>query len=247
MVFINQSFFELGNVHLWTTKCGKAQPKNIAQEFDLSRLCYLCEMLLRHIMVGLQGKVAKNLGICLLFVILFQSSCTNSVESTSEKQALMLQHSDSLWQEHRAVTSLFRFKLDVIKERKTTMKATLQQLKFASAEQMNEENQANAVKYEAVYRVYRDIIETYTQTVLRAEELYYSIKGLEKQIKSNAYGDGTDVAKLKQFKSEYAALKQKLDGLLVDATFIDRQLTAVEPAYQTVSPKVEALVEKNEL
>jgi hypothetical protein len=247
MVFINQSFFELGNVHLWTTKCGKAQPKNIAQEFDLSRLCYLCEMLLRHIMVGLQGKVAKNLGICLLFVILFQSSCTNSVESTSEKQALMLQYSDSLWQEHRAVTSLFRFKLDVIKERKTTMKATLQQLKFASVEQMNEENQANAVKYEAVYRVYRDIIEIYTQTVLRAEELFYSIKGLEKQIKSNAYGDGTEVAKLKQFKLEYAALKQKLDGLLVDATFIDRQLTAVEPAYQTVSPKVEALVEKNEL
>ena len=187
-------------------------------------------------MVGLQGKVAKNLGICLLFVILFQSSCTNSVETTSEKQALMLQHSDSLWQEHRAVTSLFRFKLAVIKERKTTMKATLQQLKFASAEQMNEENQANAVKYEAVYRVYRDIIETYTQTVLRAEELFYSIKGLEKQIKSNAYGDGTDVAKLKQFKLEYAALKQKLDGLLVDATFIDRQLTAVEPAYHTVSP-----------
>ena len=72
-------------------------------------------------------------------------------------------------------------------------------------------------------------------------------KTLEKQIKSNTYGDGTEVAKLKQFKLEYAALKQKLDGLLVDATFIDRQLTAVEPAYQTVSPKVEALVEKNEL
>lgn len=198
-------------------------------------------------MVGLQGKVAKNLGICFLFVILFQSSCTDPSKSNSEKQVLMLQYSDSLWQEHRTVTSLFRYKLDVIKERKTTMKATLQQLKFASSEQMDEENKANAVKYEAVYRVYRDIVENYTQTVLRAEELFYSIKGIEKQIKSNAYGDGTDPIKLKQFKLEYGALKQKLDVLLVDANFIDKQLTAVEPAYQSISPKVESLVEKNEL
>jgi hypothetical protein len=213
----------------------------------MPRLCYLCRMLLRHELVCLVSKVAKNLGICLVFVTFFAVGCGDSGKGESDKQALMLQHSDSLWQEHKLITSLFRYKLDVIKDRKTEMKATLQQLKFAKASSLSEGQQSLIVKYEAVYRVYRDIVETYTNTVLRAEELFYAIKGLEKQVKAGNYGSGSEAEKLKQFKQEYAALKLKLDTLLVDAEFIDHQLSAVEPAYQSSAPKVEALVGKQAL
>jgi hypothetical protein len=213
----------------------------------MPRLCYLCGMLMRHEWNRLLSKGAKNLAVCGLFVIFFMVSCGDSGQSTDDKQAIMLKHSDSLWQEHKLVTSLFRFKLDVIKERKTNMKATLQKLKFVSGSSLNEEMQSQIVKYEAVHRVYRDIIETYTNTVLRAEELFYSIKGLEKQVKAGNYGTGSDAEKLQQFKKEYQMLKQKLDTLLVDAEFIDHQLSAVEPAYQSTAEKVESLVEKNEL
>lgn len=213
----------------------------------MPRLCYLCGMLMRHEWNRLLSKGAKNLGICLVFVTFFMGACGDSSQTADDKQTIMLNHSDSLWQEHKLVTSLFRFKLDVIKERKSDMKATLQKLKFVSSSSLNEEKQSQIVKYEAVYRVYRDIIETYTNTVLRAEELFYSIKGLEKQVKAGNYGTGSDAEKLQQFKKEYQMLKQKLDTLLVDAEFIDHQLSAVEPAYQSTAEKVESLVEKNEL
>lgn len=204
-------------------------------------------MLLRHSLNHLVGKVAKIIGICLVFVTFFTAGCGGSASEGGDKQAIMLKYSDSLWQEHKLITSLFRFKLDVIKERKTEMKAILQQLKFASAASLSDEDQSNIVKYEAVYRVYRDIIETYTNTVLRGEESFYSIKGLEKQVKVGYYGSGDDVEKLNQFKKEFASLKMQLDKLLVDAEFIDHQLSAVEPAYQSSALKVEALVEKKSL
>jgi hypothetical protein len=204
-------------------------------------------MLMRHEWNRLLSKGAKNLGICLVLVTFFMGACGDSSQTADDKQTIMLNHSDSLWQEHKLVTSLFRFKLDVIKERKSDMKATLQKLKFVSLSSLDEEKQSRLVKYEAVYRVYRDIIETYTNTVLRAEELFYSIKGLEKQVKAGNYGTGSDAEKLQQFKKEYQMLKQKLDTLLVDAEFIDHQLSAVEPAYQSTAEKVESLVEKNEL
>ena len=246
-MFVDQAPLKLRNVHLWTTKCRDSQPKYRPQEFDMSRLCYLCGMLLRHEIVRLLSKVAKNLAFCGLFVIFFMSACGQSGAESADKQTLMLQYSDSLWQEHKLVSSLFRYKLDVIKDRKVEMKATLQQLKFASSSSLSEEQQAQIVKYEAVYRVYRDIVETYTNTVLRAEELFYAIKGLEKQVKAGSYGTGSETEKLAQFKKEFQSLKQKLDALLVDAEFIDHQLSAVEPAYQSTAEKVESLVEKKAL
>lgn len=246
-MLVYQPPLELRNVHLWPTKRCESQPENGSQEFDMPRLCYLCGMLLRHEIVRLVGKVAKNLGICLVFVTFFIAGCGDSAGGKSEKQAIMLQHSDSLWQEHKLITSLFRFKLDVIKDRKVEMKEVLQKLKFLEASSLNEEQESLIVKYEAVHRVYRDIVETYTNTVLRAEELFYAIKGLEKQVKAGNYGTGNDAEQLIQFKKEFQSLKLKLDTLLVDAEFIEHQLSAVEPAYQSAAPKVEALLPKNEL
>lgn len=246
-MLVYQSPFKLRYVHLRTAKCRNSQPKYRPQEFDMSRLRYLCGMLLRHEIVRLVSKVAKNLAFCGVFVIFFMAACGPSGQEQSDKQAIMMQYSDSLWQEHKLVTSLFRYKLDVIKERKGDMKATLQELKFASASSLSEEQQSLIVKYEAVYRVYRDIVETYTNTVLRAEELFYAIKGLEKQVKAGSYGTGSEAEKLTQFKKEFQSLKQKLDALLVDAEFIDHQLSAVEPAYQSSAEKVESLVAKKAL
>jgi hypothetical protein len=80
--------------------------------------------------------------------------------------------------------------------------------------------------------------------VLSAEELFYEIKGLEKQLKKGVYGDGEDVKKLNVFKTEYASLEKRLLDDAVNAAFIDKQLTGVEPGFQTLQPKMEAIAER---
>ena len=209
-VLVYQPPLELRDMHLRSAKCREPQPKNRTQKFDMPSLCYLCRMLLRHELVRLVSKVAKNLGICLVFVTFFAVGCGDSTNGESEKQAIMLQYSDSLWQEHKLVTSLFRFKLDVIKERKTDMKAALQQLKFVEASSLSEEQESQVVKYEAVYRVYRDIVETYTNTVLRAEELFYAIKGLEKFEYLLDLADMTAAMSLEAYRGSASPFKKEL-------------------------------------
>jgi hypothetical protein len=80
--------------------------------------------------------------------------------------------------------------------------------------------------------------------VLSAEELFYEIKGLEKQLRNGVYGDGEDVKKLSGFKKEYASLEKRLLDDAVNAAFIDKQLTGVEPGFQTLQPKMEVIAER---
>jgi hypothetical protein len=124
------------------------------------------------------------------------------------------------------------------------MKWFLKNLKFEDGSKLTEEEKSNAIRYEAIFRVYREISEGYTHTVLSAEELFYEIKGLEKQLKKGVYGDGEDLKKLNVFKTEYASLEKKLLDDAVNAAFIDKQLTGVEPGFQTLQPKMEVLAER---
>ena len=173
--------------------------------------------------------------------MVFIISCSSDSGDSDSKFAQMTTMSDSLWAKHKNLTSKFRFKLDVIKERQTYMKSFLKNLKFQEGSTLTETEKSDVIRYEAIYRVYREITGSYTHTVLTGEELFYEIKGLEKQLKNGVYGNGEDAAKLEVFKREYAALEKKLVEGADNATFIDKQLTGVEPGFQTLQPKMEAL------
>jgi hypothetical protein len=176
----------------------------------------------------------------MVFIIACNSGGMNSDTKLGQMNAM----SDSLWSKHKALTSKFRFKLDVIKDRQVFMKSFLKNLKFVDGSKLTETEKSDAIRYEAVYRVYREISESYTRTVLTAEELFYELKGLEKQLKNGVYGDGEDAKKLDVFKKEYSALEKKLIETGENAAFIDQQLTGVEPGFQTLQPKMEAIAER---
>lgn len=240
-MFVNQPPFELWNMHLRSAERGKTEPKNGSEEFDLSRLCYLCIMNLRHPFGFLYRKGLKLFHICLALGIVFIIGCHTKGVNSETKFGQMTAMSDSLWSKHKGLTSQFRFKLDVIKERQVYMKSFLKNLKFVDGSKLTEAEKSDAIRYEAVYRVYKEISENYTHTVLTAEELFYEIKGLEKQLKNGVYGDGEDAKKLDVFKKEFSVMEKKLTETAESASFIDRQLTGVEPGFQTLQPKMEAI------
>lgn len=201
-------------------------------------------MNLRHPFGFLYCKGLKLFQFCLCLVMLFISACGSGDGNSDTKLGQMNAMSDSLWSKHKAVTSKFRFKLDVIKDRQNYMKWFLKNLKFEDGRRLTEEEKSDAIRYEAVFRVYKEISEGYTHTVLSAEELFYEIKGLEKQLRNGVYGDGEDVKKLSGFKKEYASLEKRLLDDAVNAAFIDKQLTGVEPGFQTLQPKMEVIAER---
>ena len=201
-------------------------------------------MNLRHPFGFLYCKGLKLFRICLGLSMVFIIACSSEDGNSDTKLGQMNAMSDSMWSKHKAVTSKFRFKLDVIKDRQNYMKWFLQNLKFEDGSKLTEVEKSDAIRYEAVYRVYREISENYTHTVLIAEELFYEIKGLEKQLKKGVYGDGEDVEKLNIFKKEYASVEKKLSEAAVNAAFIDKQLTGVEPGFQSLQPKMELIAER---
>ena len=174
----------------------------------------------------------------------FISACGSGDVNSDTKFGQMNAMSDSLWSKHKAVTSKFRFKLDVIKDRQNYMKWFLKNLKFEDGSKLTETEKSDVIRYEAIHRVYREISENYTHTVLVAEDLFYEIKGFEKQLKNGVYGDGEDAKKLDLFKREYASLEKELTEDAENASFIDKQLTGVEPGFQTLHPKMETLAER---
>ncbi|GDX49932.1 hypothetical protein LBMAG26_07910 [Bacteroidota bacterium] len=173
--------------------------------------------------------------------MVFIIACSSEDGNSDTKLGQMNAMSDSMWSKHKAVTSKFRFKLDVIKDRQNYMKSFLKNLKFVDGGKLTETEKSDAIRYEAVYRVYKEISENYTHTVLTAEELFYEIKGLEKQLKNGVYGDGEDVKKLDVFKKEFSVMEKKLTETSESASFIDKQLTVVDPGFQTLQPKMEAI------
>ncbi len=159
----------------------------------------------------------------------------------------MLEYSDSLWQKHKSIRSLFHFKRNVIEDRQAEMKQVLQKLKFIDSSLISSEELAEIIHYEAVYRVYKDVVDNYTNTVLEAEDLFYVVRGLEKQVKKGAYDSGVDDIKRVQFKKEYDEINNRLTKNFTDAAFINEQLTSVEPVYLRVSPKIDAMMARLEV
>ena len=176
-------------------------------------------------------------GILLSALLGLASSCT---QSTPEKttRALMLESVDSLWNDLRLVRVQFKFKMDEFVDRKTDMEKQLIKAQFLKESELTEEDKTNFDKYNGVYRVYKSLGSKYKTAVLTAEDIFYSIKGLEKEVKNGTYESNID-----GFKQERDLLKKRLAENLRITIEVTEKLTAVEPLYLRTSEKVDALVE----
>ena len=176
-------------------------------------------------------------GILLSTLLGLASSCT---QSTPEKttRALMLESVDSLWNDLRLVRVQFKFKMDEFVDRKTDMEKQLIKAQFLKDSELTEEDKTNFEKYNGVYRVYKSLGSKYKTAVLTAEDVFYSIKGLEKEVKNGAYETN-----IEGFKKERDLLKKRLAENLRITLEVTEKLTAVEPLYLRTSEKVDALVE----
>jgi len=191
-------------------------------------------------------KLCKSVLVAIVVSVisLFQTSCTSS-NSDSNEQSLMKMHVDSLWSKNKQIRSKFRLKVDELKERKTSMLADLQVLKFANPNWINtrltEDDKFAINKWEAIARIYKHMVDRYEHAVMDAEEKFYQIKAMEKLVDSNQYSGKKD-----QFKKDYKALDIELSKLLEEVTEIDMEIGAVEPDFHRLDPKIEEIMEKAE-
>ncbi len=150
----------------------------------------------------------------------------------------MLESVDSLWNDLRLVRVQFKFKMDEFVDRKTDMEKQLIKAQFLKDSDLTEDDKTNFDKYNGVYRVYKSLGSKYKTAVLTAEDLFYSIKGLEKEVKN-----GTYESNIEGFKKERDLLKVRLAENLRITLEVTEKLTALEPLYLRTSEKVDALVE----
>jgi hypothetical protein len=176
-------------------------------------------------------------GILLSALLGLASSCTQSTPEKSTR-ALMLESVDSLWNDLRLVRVQFKFKMDEFVDRKTDMEKQLIKAQFLKDSDLTEDDKTNFDKYNGVYRVYKSLGSKYKTAVLTAEDLFYSIKGLEKEVKN-----GTYESNIEGFKKERDLLKVRLAENLRITLEVTEKLTALEPLYLRTSEKVDALVE----
>ena len=150
----------------------------------------------------------------------------------------MLESVDSLWNELQMVRMQFKFKMDEFVERKSEMEKQLIKAQFLNEKSLSEEDKITFDKYNGVYRVYKSLGVKYKQSVLTAEDIFYSIKGLEKQLKNGNYDND-----IEGFKSERNLLKGRLATNLKLTLEVTEKLTTVEPLFVRTSEKVDAIIE----
>lgn len=172
----------------------------------------------------------------ILFSVFF-FACNNQ-NTVNEKRNISLQKIDSLWMGLQETKGLFGYKMDEFIDRKSQMQENLTRLKFVDGQKINEENLSNVQQYNAMFRVYRGIGPQYKDAVLGAEALFYEIKGLETELKKGNYDK-----EIANFVKEYQSIKIQLFENHKKALDVTNQLKAIEPAYQRISPLVDALVE----
>lgn len=186
------------------------------------------------------NKIRQNSWVLIAVVLTLTGPLQQCTSETPEKEkrVLMLQSVDTLWNELQFVRSQFKFKMDEFGERKTDMEKQLIKAQFLDGNKLNETDKATFDKFNGVYRVYKSLASKYKQSVLAAEDVFYSIKGLEKEVKKGTYD-----AEIQNFKKEYAVLKIKLADNKKMALDVTEKLTAVEPLYLRTAEIIENLLE----
>lgn len=191
-------------------------------------------------MFQFKSKSTKISRLCTIYFALaavFMASCTGA-GSNNEERTTMITATDSLWRDMSAIKKMFGYKTDELQERRHYMDSLLQHLKFADGSKISEADQRMVSQYNSIRRVYRDFGPRYTSAVVDAEDLYFQIKALEKQVKAGKF-DG----KAGEFGKDYRKLKAELGALRSELEEVTGKVNAVEPTFQRIGPKVEALVE----
>jgi len=177
------------------------------------------------------------LGLLISTIIGLFQNCSNP---STEKQTrtLMMQSVDSLWNDLKNVRVQFKFKMDEFVERKAYMEKQLIKAQFLNDKLLSEEDKIVFEKYNGVYRVYKNLAAKYKTAVLTAEDIFYSIKGLEKELKKGTYD-----ADIEGFKNERDLLKNRLAENLNITLEVTDKLTAVEPLYLRTSDKIDEIID----
>ena len=164
------------------------------------------------------------------------SACTGSTQSRNREEAIQI--TDSLWGSLNQIKQKFTFKIDEIEERKHEMDSVLQWLRFANEERLTPEIKKQILQYGAIYRVYKGYASAYKNCVIKAEEYFYEIKALDKQVKKGSYDNN-----MPAFGKEFRRLNGGLTELNAEVTDILARLNTVEPGYRRVAGDVEAFAE----
>ena len=168
--------------------------------------------------------------------IIFFTSCGG--EATSRNRAECTRSMDYLWTSLNEIRGRFGYKITEIDERRHEMDSVLQWLKFADDNQISPEIKTQILQYNSVYRIYKGFSPRYKQNVIKAEELFYEIKALDKQVKAGAFDQD-----LPAFGKEYRRLMGTITVLKADVDETLGRLNAVEPTYRRIADDVESFAE----
>lgn len=149
------------------------------------------------------------------------------------------QFNDSLFRQLNQTRALYVYSMEEIADRKERMDVRLKALKFVQAADLSQSDQENASLYNSIFRIYRDLSERYSQTVLRSEEQFYTLKGLSKAIQSGQFDH--DRA---EYRNEALKLEKALHENEAEAIDITQRLRAVEPNYHRLEEPMQALADR---
>jgi hypothetical protein len=181
-------------------------------------------------------KIWANMAVMAPVFIMIFASCGGEVNS--ENRTECLRGMDSLWYSLNEIKGRFGYKINEIDQRRHEMDSVLQWLKFAGENQISPEMRTQIIQYNSVYRIYKGFSPRYRQNVLKAEELFYEIKALDKQVKAGNFDQD-----LKAFGKEYRRINGSITGLYADVEETLGRLNAVEPTYRRIAESVESFAE----
>lgn len=134
---------------------------------------------------------------------------------------------------------MFGYKTAEISDRAHEMDSILQRLKFASQADISAEEQGLVAQYSSISRIYRGFGKRYTDELVAAEELFFTLKSLDKQVKAGNFD-----SRASEFGTEYRKLRQSLAELKAETAETTGKITAVEPSFQRIAPKVEEIARR---
>lgn len=168
--------------------------------------------------------------------IMFLISCGGN--AVSENRLECNRSTDSLWTSLREIRDKFGYKINEIDERRHEMDSVLQWLQYAEEQKITPEMRTQILQYNSVFRIYKGYAPRYKENVLRAEELFYEIKALEKQVKAGDFDNN-----LPAFGKEYRRIRGTLTRLKAEVEETLGRLNAVEPTYRRIAGPVEEFAE----
>lgn len=168
--------------------------------------------------------------------IMFLTSCGGN--AVSENRSECNRSTDSLWTSLREIKDKFGYKITEIDERRHEMDSVLQWLQYAEEQKITPEMRTQILQYNSVFRIYKGYAPRYKENVLRAEEMFYEIKALEKQVKAGDFDNN-----LPAFGKEYRRIRGTLTRLKTEVEETLGRLNAVEPTYRRIAGPVEEFAE----